>query len=109
MDIGKIGITIDGIYNSEKQYEKLTIVRHNGMVYISKKSTLGNTPEENNQYWLKISESENIDDFLSDISKNPVQNKVITENINTIKGLIDSFGLSVVNGRLCQTYTKEEN
>ena len=42
-----------------------------------------------------------VDSAMSTSSENPLQNKVITNTINAL-------GLTVVDGKLCQTYNKGE-
>lgn len=45
-DLGKAIITVDenNVYDSQKTYERLTLVKHNGHVYLSKQDVPVNTP-----------------------------------------------------------------
>lgn len=45
-----------------------------------------------------------VDDALSDTSTNPVQNKVITAEVSSLKSDFTDLGLSVVNGGICITF-----
>lgn len=56
-DLGKAIITIaeNNVYDSQKTYERLTLVKHNGYVYLSKQDVPVNTPptgELDDEYWL---------------------------------------------------------
>lgn len=45
-DLGKAIITVaeNNVYDSQKTYERLTLVKHNGHVYLSKQDVPANTP-----------------------------------------------------------------
>lgn len=45
-DLGKAIITVaeNNVYDSQKAYERLTLVKHNGHVYLSKQDVPVNTP-----------------------------------------------------------------
>jgi hypothetical protein len=56
-DLGKAIITVaeNNVYDSQKTYERLTLVKHNGHVYLSKQDVPVNTSptgELNDEYWL---------------------------------------------------------
>ena len=46
-----------------------------------------------------------VDSALSGSSANPVQNKVVTAEIDDLKSAFDALCLSVQSGKLCVTYT----
>lgn len=82
-DAGKIGFTIEGDYDNEKAYERNSIVNTDVGTYISKKNTQGNNPDEdeNEEFWQPIKSKVRTDSALSKTSLNPVQNKVITNEL----------------------------
>ena len=49
-DLGKAIITVaeNNVYDSQKAYERLTLVKHNGHVYLSKQDVPVNTPLRGN-------------------------------------------------------------
>lgn len=49
-DLGKAIITVaeNNVYDSQKTYERLTLVKHNGHVYLSKQDVPVNTPLRGN-------------------------------------------------------------
>lgn len=51
-DLGKVRPTIEGDYNSELNYEVLSIVFTKEKAYISKKETPANTPLTDEEYWM---------------------------------------------------------
>ena len=56
-DLGKAIITVaeNNVYDSQKTYERLTLVKYNGHVYLSKQDVPVNTlptGELNDEYWL---------------------------------------------------------
>lgn len=53
-DAGRVCFIIKGYYNNETQYENLDIVYYGNSSYVAKKDTIGNKPEENNEYWQII-------------------------------------------------------
>lgn len=64
--------------------------------------------EEDNIYsWENINTQEyiTVDSELSDISENPVQNKIVKQAIDAKQ---DDVGFSIVNGQICVTYLVEE-
>ena len=48
---GRVLILLKGEYNSAAQYQMLDAVRYNGSLYIAKKATSGNTPQDG-EYWM---------------------------------------------------------
>lgn len=53
-DLGKIGITLGGTWNSITRYEKLTVVEYNGSGYCSLVDNNSKNPETNPNTWMKI-------------------------------------------------------
>lgn len=53
-DLGKFAVTNGGNYSSDTTYEKLTIVRYNGASWVSMKTTRGNIPHSNSEYWRLV-------------------------------------------------------
>lgn len=49
--VGKIGITLGGVWSTENTYEILTIVSHDGGSYIALQSVPTNTEITNTDYW----------------------------------------------------------
>ena len=43
---GRVLIILKGEYNSAAQYQMLDAVRYNGSLFIAKKATSGNTPQD---------------------------------------------------------------
>lgn len=54
IDLGKVGITNGGIWNTATTYEKLTIVQYGGQSYISKKSSKGVEPGTDATVWQLV-------------------------------------------------------
>lgn len=50
-DAGRIGFVIRDDYDNNVQYDFLDVVYYHGNSYVAKKLTLGNIPNENNEYW----------------------------------------------------------
>lgn len=50
-DAGRIGFVIRDDYDNTVQYDFLDVVYYHGNSYVAKKLTLGNIPNENNEYW----------------------------------------------------------
>lgn len=88
-DLGKIGITEAGEWDSAVEYERLTIVKHNGGTYMSRCNSQGQEPNEDSEYWLFLVKEVVTDDELSDTSENTVKNKVV-------KAAIDAKGAPVI-------------
>lgn len=81
--LGQSSIVPDGEWISTKNYPRLYLVRHNNACYLSRQANVGiepNVSQNWENYWMLVVLDGNgdIDDTLSDISTNPVQNKVIT-------------------------------
>ena len=52
VNLGKVGMTLKGVYEDEAQYEKLDVVYYDDSTYCAKVSTKGNTPsKEDDTYW----------------------------------------------------------
>ena len=50
VNLGKVGMTLKGVYDNEVQYEKLDVVYYEDSTYCAKSSTIGNLPTDE-QYW----------------------------------------------------------
>lgn len=50
-DLGKVMMTMEGEYNSEREYEVLSVVSFEDISYISKKNVPSNIPVTNKEYW----------------------------------------------------------
>lgn len=51
MDAGRVGFLIKGDYDADFSYERLDVVYYNGSTWIARKSTIGNLPEKDSEYW----------------------------------------------------------
>lgn len=49
--VAKMGFVPRGIYDSTVAYDFLDFVSYNGNTYVAKKLTVGNEPQENDEYW----------------------------------------------------------
>lgn len=49
--VAKMGFVPRGIYDNMAAYDFLDFVYYNGNTYVAKKLTVGNEPQENNEYW----------------------------------------------------------
>lgn len=57
INLGKVGITTEGNYDSSKAYEKLCCVLHNGVSWVSTTDVpAGNAPDEGSAFWQKVSD-----------------------------------------------------
>lgn len=86
-DLGKVMLTNGGTWNSETEYEPLTMVRHNKASYCSTQNSIGQEPSEESEYWQLISKDGNevtVDSELSETSTNPVQNAAVTAAITAL-------------------------
>jgi hypothetical protein len=54
IDLGKIKITFGGEWDNSKEYEELTIVKHNGDAYMSKVAVPSGTDISDSGYWEPI-------------------------------------------------------
>lgn len=50
-DAGRIGFLIKGDYKSTETYDFLDVVYYGNSSYVAKKETIGNIPQENDEYW----------------------------------------------------------
>lgn len=50
-DAGRVGFLVKGEYSADTTYEFLDIVYYNYSAYVAKKTTTGNEPQDNNEYW----------------------------------------------------------
>lgn len=68
-DLGKITITMEGEYDAEKEYERLSCVRYMRATWVSTQQTLGNEPTDESEFWKKISD----DGYTSTVVKYNIQ------------------------------------
>lgn len=54
IDLGKIGLTTAGAWDSSTTYERLTVVTYNGSAYVSRRTTVGVPPGTNDNHWQLI-------------------------------------------------------
>lgn len=66
-DAGRIGFVTRGKYDSSATYEFLDVVLFGNSSYVAKKSTTGNEPEENNEYWQLLAKAPETKITLADI------------------------------------------
>ncbi len=50
-DAGRIGFVLKGEYEDTATYDFLDVVYYNSASYVAKKLTVGNVPQENNEFW----------------------------------------------------------
>lgn len=50
-DAGRIGFVLKGEYQDAATYDFLDVVYYDGASYVAKKLTVGNEPQESNEYW----------------------------------------------------------
>lgn len=65
---GRVLIILKGEYNSAAQYQMLDAVRYNGSLYIAKKATSGNTPQDG-EYWMLCATGSAWGDINGDITR----------------------------------------
>lgn len=51
-DLGKVGITLKGEWNSSASYERLDTVTYEGSLYIAIRDNVGSQPSESNTNWM---------------------------------------------------------
>lgn len=59
-DAGRIGFRLCGTYDSSVAYESLDVVLYEDASYAAKKDTVGNTPEEDNEFWQLFAKGKNV-------------------------------------------------
>lgn len=59
-DAGRIGFVIKGTYDNTATYDFLDVVYFNNATYVAKKLTVGNAPQNNNEFW-QVLVSSNVD------------------------------------------------
>lgn len=96
--IGKVSITIEGLWDSNKEYDILSLVTYNDKNYISKKIVPKNIDITNKEYW-QIFNSEIIS---NGIYKIPGNLSLLTinssqEDINNILGDFNTFKNNYIN------------
>lgn len=78
MRIGRIGLVNRGDYQDTETYEQLHFVYYEGSSYVAKKTTIGNKPVHDDEYWHILAKGGDLH-RTSDVS-------------NTIVGSITEFG-----------------
>ena len=61
---GKIAIVPAGEYDSARMYSRLSCVRHNGKVFLSKKETLGHEPIQDDEWWMYMISAAASEDYV---------------------------------------------
>ena len=113
VSLGKIAICPKGKYSSSEKYTKLDLVSYSGVGWVCRKDCQNITPCECDN-WQSIGVSgENssivIDNVLSSTSTNPVQNKIITDELKKkavdITYVDDTLSLIDVDGNILKSVT----
>lgn len=81
-DAGRIGFVIRGEYSALATYDFLDVVYYDGASYVAKKLTVGNEPQESNEYWQILAKS----NTLTNISDATVNFQAAKDRINIQSG-----------------------
>lgn len=102
---GRVAIVPKGDWSADATYKRLDAVTYNNTLYFAKKNVPAGTETSNTEYWSKsiVGSVVTVDDTLSPTSTNPVQNKVVTSNLNNLKYGEVAGGKNLFNGK----YIKE--
>ena len=81
---GRVAIVPKGDWSADATYKRLDAVTYNNTLYFAKKNVPAGTETSNTEYWSKsiVGSAVIVDDALSSTSTNPVQNKVVTSNLD---------------------------
>lgn len=73
VSLGRIGLVVEGEFDSTKEYKNLSVVKvpSTGSVYISKKAVPKNTSVGNEEYWMKV--------FAGELSTTALQNATLPQ------------------------------
>ena len=82
---GRVLLIPKGDYNASATYSALDVVVYNHDSYVAKKSTKGNLPT-NTTYWQPLTNGYG--------------------EIASLKETLTNLGLTVVDGKVCQTYNE---
>lgn len=88
-DAGRIGFVLKGEYEDTATYDFLDVVYYDGASYVAKKLTIGNVPQESDEYWQIFAKN------ISDIDE--LEESVA--NIETWKGSTQQW-LNILDNRL---------
>lgn len=96
-DLGKVCLTIEGIWDNTKKYDNITIVEDSnyGSAYISKQVVPVGIDITNTDYWQCLGKKAVVDNSFNVSSTNAISNKVVTE----LRNRLDSE-LSDINAEL---------
>lgn len=82
-DLGKIGMTVKGIYSESKTYERLDVVTKNGQSYVCLKDCMG-IEVSNEEYWQLLAQKGDMPikgvDYLTQTEKEEFKNDVINQS-----------------------------
>lgn len=81
-DAGRIGFVIKGAYDATATYDFLDVVYYKSASYVAKKLTVGNVPQESNEYWQVLAKS----DTLTNISDATVDFTIAQTRVNIQSG-----------------------
>lgn len=81
-DAGRIGFVIKGAYDATATYDFLDLVYYKSASYVAKKLTVGNAPQESNEYWQIFAKS----DTLTNISDATVDFTIAQTRVNIQSG-----------------------
>lgn len=103
-DAGRIGFLIKGEYNSTETYDFLDVVYYENSSYVAKKETVGNIPQENNEYWQILAKG-GISGTAGVIGvKGEAESTYRTGNVNIAK---ENIGLSEVENKSSKSIISE--
>lgn len=132
-DAGKIAFTPKGDYDSTATYEYLDTVVYNGNAYAALKTTTGNQPEDNSEYWallarggalvpsatkntqgvVKLSDSSAVTDStglaLPATEKNATIDGTLANQIANIRGLDLVWYNTGSNFNMTDSYSENQN
>lgn len=78
--LGKVRPTVEGVFNSEKEYDIISIVNDNIATYISKCAVPKNTDLHDTNYWMQIASSGDLNDYVKLIEDRLNKEIAIIEN-----------------------------
>ena len=89
--LGPVGFNPTGNYDSTRQYEKLDVVYYQGSSYVSIANSIGQTPSDNSEYWLRlVAGGLGYDDIVDNLTST-ISDKVLSAKQGKIlKDLVDN-------------------
>lgn len=71
INLGKVCLTVDGTYDSTKDYDKLCMVsdEETDSTYISKKFVPKNTPIDDEEYWQFLFKNNSVDYTINQLEE----------------------------------------